>query len=74
MKISQGALYARVKRYYARDGEVLRTNRSSNWNSDLGRYYTIDLATNRIEHAHIDLEGVAREVGLLKSDEQVEQE
>ena len=71
-QVTERALAARVRRALQKDGIDLKTCRAdSKWFNDTGRWYTVDLATNSLRDRHIDLEGWAREMGLLKSYEEV---
>jgi hypothetical protein len=60
------AVEARVRRKLARDGESLhRCAQGSRWYSDLGDYYTADIATAFTCRTHLHLEDLARELGVL---------
>jgi hypothetical protein len=39
--------------------------------TDLGDWYVVDLRTNAVAASHIDLEGWARDAGLLQDYEQM---
>lgn len=71
--VSERALLQRVNRRLAKDGEQLRTARrfrdgvDSHETSKLGRYYALDLSRNIVTAAHVNLENRARELGVLKA-------
>ena len=72
--VSERALYQRINRALAKDGERLRKLRGERWRSDLGDYYTIDVQGNYIIATYVDLEGWGREMGVLKAHESVADE
>lgn len=72
--VSERAVFARVSRRLRREhGEVLRR---SHWNSrnrfDLGEFYTVDPQYNCISGKDIDLEGLARSLGVLGENESMQ--
>lgn len=70
--VAERALLARVDRALAKSGQSIRRCRpESRAFPSLGRYYTIDLATARVIRKGIDLEQYARELGLLRDDEEL---
>lgn len=70
-KVTERALFARLKRNYRRDGMLLRTCReNSRGYYDLGRYYAVDFR-NCIAEKEINLELMARERGVLRRLEEV---
>jgi hypothetical protein len=78
--VSEQALIKRINRriggYDAKTctvwGERLRKNRSYRSYSDLGWFYTVDMYSNFLANAHIDLEQYGREVGALTGREALE--
>jgi hypothetical protein len=72
--VSERALIARINRKLASREEVLKPNRSSKWESDLGSYYTLNVRLNSIVSKHLDLETVAKEEGVLKAHERLSAE
>lgn len=71
--VSERAVFARVKRKLAQDGEILKKCRfDSRWYNDLGDYYTVDAQFNAIRDRQVPLEAWAREMGLLQPWEQLE--
>jgi hypothetical protein len=70
-KITERALFARVKRKLAHDGLILRKCReNSQWRNDLGNYYAVDVR-NCIAGRYDDLESEGRELGVLKAHEEI---
>jgi hypothetical protein len=68
--VSERALVARLNRRLARDGEVVRKNRSrQDW--ELGEYYLLDIAHNSIPAKNIDIEVLGRELGCLRAREKL---
>jgi hypothetical protein len=72
-KVSERALIQRINRriggYDAKTctvwGERLRKNSSERGYSDLGWFYTVDMYSNYVTSAHLNLEQYGREVGAL---------
>ncbi len=64
--VSRPALEARVKRALNKQDEHLRKSR---WNTrtyfELGEYYVIDICTGGVRYSNIDLEDLARELGVM---------
>jgi hypothetical protein len=70
--VSFDAVYRRVKRALARQGETLhKCRRESRWWPDLGDFYSADLYTNGISGRHLDVVAMARELNLLGQHEVV---
>lgn len=68
--VAERALHARVDRLLEKSGKSIRRCRpESRAFPSLGRYYTIDLATGRVERRDIDLAEYARSLGVLADDE-----
>jgi hypothetical protein len=73
--VSERALFARLKRHLAKEGEYLRKcPQQSRWFNELGEYYTVNLSSNFITAKHISLEQWARECGVLKGYEELAEE
>lgn len=72
--ITEPALFARVRRAMLRQHECFlkRCSERSRWFHDLGRYYAHD-ERNNISHTDIDLEEFARELGVLRVNEVLQQ-
>ena len=72
MKVSFDAVYRRLKRALARQGETLhRCRRDSRWWPDLGDFYSADLYTNGISGRHLDVVSMAHEMRLIAPNEVV---
>ncbi|CRI63748.1 conserved hypothetical protein [Thiocapsa sp. KS1] len=70
--VSERALFARLSRRLAKDGDILKKCRfDSRWYGDFGNYYIVD-SRNAISATHVDLEGWAREMGVLQPWERLE--
>ena len=70
--VTERALFSRCNRALAKDGESLRRCRAdSPAANELGRYYTIDLHAGRVEAKHIELDELARELGVLADHEEL---
>ncbi|MCY1455688.1 hypothetical protein D9M71_728400 [compost metagenome] len=65
MNISQNALIKRINRKLAHEGQRLCTARQC-WNNSTGGFYITDAYT--IVVYHIELEPLARELGVLPTD------
>ena len=74
VKVSERALFARVDRALNKDEERLRRCRvGSRSYHELGDYYTINWRGNWIASKDVDLERLARELGVLKDYEELAQ-
>jgi len=71
--VSKPALMARINRKLAKEGQRLYASRSPRSRLDFGDFYTVDLGTNFVAAAHLELEALGRELGVLKPYEQVEE-
>jgi len=72
-KIPQRAIEDRVRRSLAREGQVLRKPRSERERSEFGHYLVVDAHTGDPERWHCDLSELARECGVLRLGEAIEQ-
>jgi hypothetical protein len=72
--VTPRALSQRVGRALEKQGERLLANRRPVPVPDLGNYYTVDLKKNSVARAHVDLEEIGRELGVLKPYESLEKE
>ncbi len=70
--VSERALFARVDRTLKKRDEALRHCKedSSSFNA-LGKYYIVDTARNVVVQDHVNLEGLATKLGILKSFEEL---
>jgi hypothetical protein len=74
VQMSLRAVLGRINRRLRQAGEHLYTNRADREQSTLGHYYIVNLRENRIARTHVDVEALAREMGLLKPWEEIMQE
>lgn len=71
--VSERALFARINRKLAKDGQVLRKcKQDSTWHGELGNYYIVDANKNFIAAKDCDLKVLGREVGCLSEWEQLD--
>ena len=64
--MSEGAVFRRVKDALRREGISLKAcPRNAIGRVELGRYYTVQDNTGRIDSTHVDLEAWARDMELL---------
>jgi len=73
--VSQRAIVQRINRRLANDQQTLRVTRpGSRWANDLGAFYIVDndpLGRENLVAAHVDLETLARELGVLEPGETI---
>lgn len=67
--VSNRALFGRINRRLAKDGEVLKTTRAR-WESTLGTFHIVDVSRGLVVHQHVDVLKLADELGVLGPDEQ----
>jgi hypothetical protein len=65
------AVIQRINRKLHHEDERLRTTRSDRWRNDLGDFYIVNWRFNWIVAQHVEPEALAREIGVLRSNEQV---
>ena len=71
--VSERALLLRVNRKLKERGETVKKSRpDSQWASELGTFYLLDVSANAIIGKHMDLEVLAREMGALQPFEALE--
>jgi hypothetical protein len=69
--ISERALFQRINRRLKKDGRALQTARGFSdgtyWheNTNLGRYYIVDVRRNFVVNHHLDLQELGRELEVL---------
>lgn len=63
--VTEKALYQRINRKLAADGEKLKRARGANVETALGEYFVVDIYRNAVMHTHIDLEDYGRELDVL---------
>jgi hypothetical protein len=71
LKVTMRSVIQRINRKLAADGEVLRAARSARARFDHGDYFVVSERAG-IHPSHVDPEEMARELGVLKTWEQVE--
>jgi hypothetical protein len=70
--VTETALIKRLNRRLLGDGEVLKKSRvNSPFIHPLGEYYTVDLSANAVSVTHVDVEDMARDMGVLKPYEEI---
>ena len=72
IEVSMRAVIQRINRRLARVGEHLHRYRGGQWYTDLGDYYIRDEYRNFLVQGHVEPEGLARELGVLRESEVVE--
>lgn len=71
--VAERALLARVNRRLAKDGKTLRRNRPTDaCFKELGRFTLIDTGRGAVVEHHVDLETLARQLGVLESWEEIQ--
>jgi hypothetical protein len=65
VRVSERALVQRINRKLREKAEVMKIARGTQAESNLGRYYTIDLQRNYLIQDHLDPKTVGRELGVL---------
>jgi hypothetical protein len=70
--VTKRALMQRVNRALKADGEQLKVSRGMRAFLDLGELFTVDISRNFISRKDIDLERLARQLGVLKPYETLE--
>jgi hypothetical protein len=65
--ISRRALIQRINRKLRHNGEVLKIARGSRAESesDVGRYFIVNIKRNSLVNDHCDPEAVGREIGVM---------
>ena len=72
-KLPQRVIEARVRRVLASEGQVLRKPRSEHERREVGHYLVVDAHTGNVERWHCDLSELARECGVLRLGEAIEE-
>jgi hypothetical protein len=68
--VSERALIGRVRRKLARKNQLLTVAREDGrLHSNVGRFSIWDSYTNALLYSHVKLQGLARELGVMHSDE-----
>lgn len=72
-KLPQRVIEARVRRALASEGQVLRKPRSEHERREFGHYLVVDSHTGKPDRWHCDLSELAREYGVLRLGEAIEE-
>ncbi len=72
--VTTKAITARINRKLKPDFKMLRKTRGRIMQSNFGQFHVIDLRRNRILDTHVDLEAYARELGVMRGYEFIEDE
>lgn len=72
--VSTRALIARINRKLHPDDRILKATRGARAEFDLGRFFVLDWRISNIVEHHVDLEDLAKELGVLRPWEQLETE
>jgi hypothetical protein len=59
------ALTARINRHLAGQGQTLKRARGMTARAALGEHYLVDLVRNHVAARHVDIERLARDLGVL---------
>lgn len=70
--VTERAVVMRINRVLKKNDNQLKKYRGGLWWRDLGDYYILDLSHNNILEGHVDIELIARELGVLKDYEKIE--
>jgi hypothetical protein len=75
IRLSKRALSQRINRHLKKQNEYLCACRE-NWRgyTTVGDHYVIDTSLNAIVHKHVNIEDFAREIGVIKPYECLEEE
>ena len=71
MQIAPRAVIQRINRKLKPDLEMLRATRGTRMRLDVGDYHVIDFRLNAVIHTNVDVEIMARELGVLKDYEEM---
>ncbi len=72
VKVTRRAAIQRINRKLKPDMEQLCAARGERAQLDLGDYYVVDFQRNAVMQMHVDVEAMARQLGVLKEWEQVD--
>ena len=73
-EVSEKVVVERINRALRPDGEQLRKTRGERARLDLGDYYVQDVRRNLALQTFVDVEALARELGVLAQYESVREE
>lgn len=66
------AIEKRIKRKLAHNGLRLLKAKNERVRLDVGDYYIVDVQTGGANETHVDIEGLAQELGVMKPGEVME--
>jgi hypothetical protein len=64
--VSQAALLRRINRRLVVNGEKLRRTRGKKAVAQMGSWHVLDIRARRVVDGHVDIEELAREIGVLR--------
>jgi hypothetical protein len=64
--VTTRALIQRLNRRLAREDQQVHAYRGGRWESDLGRYYIVNMNRNVIVARHVNLEALGRDLEVLR--------
>ncbi len=70
-QVKMNVLIKRINRVLDKQNECIRVLRGDQRMNEMGRYFIADFGVNSVVAQHVDPVGVGRELGVLKSSEQV---
>jgi hypothetical protein len=71
--VTERALIQRINRVLRRDGRILKVTRAEQAVREVGQYYVLGLDRNAVRTLHVDIQELARELGVLRSFERLEE-
>jgi hypothetical protein len=69
--ITERALIQRINRVLRENGRILKVTRGEHAIQEVGQYYLLDFDRNAAKTLHVDIEELARELGVLRSFERL---
>jgi hypothetical protein len=71
LPVSKRAVLQRINRKLRKNMEMVRTLRGHRWQSDGGRFFRVDLDRNVLIQKHVDLDQLAKDLGVLYPYEEI---
>jgi hypothetical protein len=71
--VTERALIQRVNRVLRSDGRILKVSRGDGARREVGRYYVVGFDRNAVRTLHVDIQELARELGVMRSFERLEE-
>jgi hypothetical protein len=71
--VTERALIQRINRVLRRDGRILKATRGEHSLREVGQYYILGFDRNAVRTLHVDIQELARELGVLRSFERLEE-